>query len=313
MAQGYSKLNNGYGEEPGVNWGRVAAYGVGGAAAYGVIRAGAMKGKKMAGPAFRNGKAIGGGILGMQMKGGWKGYAQLGAGQEATQAALAARNNQIRALGAQSRQHLAAAAALPAPVPRANIGKQAAANGLNDARYKFANRQKDLRHARATRNATLARDTTNMRLNDVDEARNPFSRGIARHNLNQQLGREALATEKMQAAAIAPHMAPSGHFPEHRYGTVHPSPVGAVASPRPAQNQFMSKIKGLRSQPLDTMSHMTRAEQHISAAKGFFGAMDYAGAGGWKQFGVGAARVGGALGAVGLGMKALSALNPFSD
>ena len=48
-------------------------------------------------------------------------------------------------------------------------------------------------------------------------------------------------------------------------------------------------------------------------AKGFFGAMDYAKAGGWKQFGVGAARVGLAAGAIGLGMKALSALNPFSD
>jgi hypothetical protein len=49
------------------------------------------------------------------------------------------------------------------------------------------------------------------------------------------------------------------------------------------------------------------------AAKGFFGAMDYAKAGGMKQFGVGAARVGLAAAGIGLGMKALSALNPFSD
>jgi len=40
---GYNRLNDGYNERPGVNWGRVGLYAGGAALGYGVIRAGAIK------------------------------------------------------------------------------------------------------------------------------------------------------------------------------------------------------------------------------------------------------------------------------
>lgn len=80
---GYSTHNGGYNEQSAVPWGKVALYGAGAAAGYGVIRAGAIKARnsKMYGQALGavgTGRAAGRGILGMGRPGGYKSFADLG-------------------------------------------------------------------------------------------------------------------------------------------------------------------------------------------------------------------------------------------
>lgn len=61
-----SDLNRGYNEQPAINWGKMGLYTAGAAAAYGVIRAGALSNTTQ-------------GILGKNMVDGWEGYKKLGA------------------------------------------------------------------------------------------------------------------------------------------------------------------------------------------------------------------------------------------
>lgn len=283
--QGYSKLNNGYGEEPGVNWGKMAAIGVGGAAAYGVIRAGAMKGKKMAGPAFRSGKAIGGGIMGMNMRGGWKGYQQLG---NAVPKGIK-KADAVRRIGAAE----GAARTMKA-------AKRARAGTVDNLRSKYLS---DLKTYSAAPS----------RLRELEQQHKGAQNAVNSFAVNRRMGiptqgnviqlvkeedaaRQALTNFKMPAA---------------------PSMDKVLAARKGTMANDFNRIAGLkpatRAVARPSAPALTSLENNLAGAKGFFGAMDYAKAGGLKQFGVGAARVGGAMAAVGLGMKALNALNPFSD
>lgn len=183
---GYSQLNRGYDEQPGIDWAKIGLYGAGAAAGYGVIRAGMIKGKPYAKKGYKEAKAA----LGMDVEKGMEGFATMSANQ--------------------------------------------------------------------SRNANIARAKAAIT--------SPWSPFAGKPHKDYK----ALADDLRKASTAIPDYA-----------------------------------------------EWSRADQVTEAAKGFFGAMDYSkaagGAGGWKQFGVGAARVGAGLGAVGLGMKALSFLNPFGD
>jgi hypothetical protein len=338
--QGYSQMNRGYDEQPGINWGKVGLYGLGAAAGYGVLRAGAIKGKKMLGPHFQNGKAIGGGILGMQMRGGWRGYADLGAssivGGEAEKLARAARTNEIRALGKESQAAVRAGKAAPAPTPARQkrsgrvVGRgRALGRGTREVvNPAFLGRERDIQHA-----AGMALDARIAHSNHMAGVPGPRVNGnflagdVERHaSMGVRLGEQRAAAEAYLGHQIDMQKGISSTL---TMGPTKPKPVlrrrpQRMAAPIPKSSSeiaqpFVDRIRSLQQAPVNAGAYMEQAmsgsrfARGASAAAGFFGAMDYAGASGMKRFGVGAARVGLAAGAIGLGMKALNALNPFSD
>jgi len=279
--QGYSQMNRGYNEQPGINWGKVALYGAGAAAGYGLIRAGAMKLRPHLNTGMQSGKAIGGGILGLNMEGGWKGFQKLGAlswdpslGERATGLAQAAKTNQIMALKKESQEAVRAG--------RAKDARQSAKIASTYQQAESIARQQKMVNSQIEMGASKS-NLTKLNAEKAALAERMTNTGalFSAQNKAQELIRAKAATEKAG---------------------------------------FAGRLKTLKAAPLDTQAYMGQAieeggalARYGSAATGFFGAMDYATEGGMKRFGVGAARVGLAAAGIGLGMKALGALNPFSD
>jgi len=238
--QGYSKMNDGYNEQPGINWGRVGAYAGGAALGYGVLRAGAMKMKSL-GPNAKGLWGQAGRITGISSE--WNTFKQLGGTLTGAQAQRA----KIAGLQRANMKAIRAKQATKVPLAQRE-GRAAIGLKPNEAKLRA--------QMYAEKKAAMKDLAKSMVPNDMSKV-TPRQKAIM----------EA-AAEKAQAA---------------KYGRM---------AEETAWGQFHSGVAG---------------------ARGYFGAMDFAGAKGLTRFGVGATRAGLALGAIGLGMKALSWLNPFSD
>lgn len=292
--QGYSKINDGYNEQPGINWGRVGAYAGGAALGYGVLRAGAMKAGKSG--AWKDVVDMSG-LRGMKKGGGWKAYEQHGV------AAI----NQKRAdmIGKQ--------------ISEARAGEKA---WHKHGRYMDSPAGRAHRQGVANGQAMLA------------EANANFSKGATpgRRQAARAAGKAA-GTSKPIAKGLAAKLDKGGKGP--RIPWVDSLPAGpsnsgftAPNGPKPimingknayaAENPFKSQIKALRDErrglanAFEGKGPKKEAIRAGAGALGFFGAMDLRGES-LKRAGAIGMRGFGALGAIGLGMKALSWANPFNN
>lgn len=279
MAQGYSRQNDGYGESPGVNWGKVGLYGAGAAASYGLIRAGAIKAR---GSKTWNNIVQ---MSGMKNPGGWKAYQQHGA-EAINSGRKSLINRQIKGLIPSARGWNERHAANLTP-----DGSLARAN----KRQRQANRTSQLGEAQKARRAKRAKGYlrgTNPSYVDPDPARQGLT---AMGDLSEELSWMNTAKKN--------HVAPSSMPIERGYASSNP---------------FSSEIKNLLNEKKSLSNSFAGkgfrggAMRDGAGLLGFFGAGDLKGAG-LKRAGAIGMRGAGAFAAVGLGMKALSYLNPFGD
>ena len=261
MAQGYSRQNDGYGESPGVNWGKVGLYGAGAAASYGLIRAGGIKAKNSG--HLQNAWGSAGRISGLSRPGGWKAWQQMGATPPKVSAGVRYADGASRVLGAGSAARRMKAAK---KARRASSGGAQALQAQLDA---FSGPAPGLGAAIATGKQGEA--------------------AALKHSWRAQGAAESPGL-RSQLAELGASARPFDTANLDRIAGLKPS---TAARPRP-------KAVAATGAVADTWSGM----------RGYFGAMDYAGL---KRAGVAGIRGAGALAAVGLGMKALSYLNPFGD
>lgn len=292
--QGYSRMNDGYNEQPGINWGRVGAYAGGAALGYGVLRAGAMKARHS--ETWHDIVDMSG-LRGMKKGGGWKTYEQHGAAAINRKRADMI-NTQIRGLGKSSRDWLKGRDALSTPEGRA------LRQGRADGYARMGEASKNRRAARAARKA-------------AGTPGRPIAKGLA-DKLDKRggVGRIPWANSTPAAPAkdtLMPRTAP--HAPTT---TKLGAPVDFIPGEYASSNPFTEKIKSLRGERGNLMNSFEgkgfkkEAMRAGAGALGFFGAMDLRGQG-LKRAGAIGMRGFGALGAIGLGMKALSWANPFNN
>jgi hypothetical protein len=267
----------------------------------------------MMAPAFQNGKAIGGGILGMNMPGGWKGYQKLGAPVNAGPGPMSPRNfaqyTQGQGRVAQARKKMKAAKAARRTKDSAQSAKILGTEQSIDALL-------DQKSAASRRVGRAKLDINDLRANWPEKPgkiAEIFSDRMSDAKKRLGVGQAELSgikDQQLQQRYLLEAQQKAQDLTRGKYATTG----GAFDAASGTYNY--DRMAGLK--PKNMLQKLgprgpSVAETHMNGAKAFFGAMDYAKAGGWKQFGVGAARVGLAAGAIGLGMKALSALNPFSD
>lgn len=284
-----SQMNAPYSkEQSSVSWPKVAAYGAGGLAAYGVARAGYTKGK---GPFAK--------ITGIQ-QGSW------GQHQEAGSKILSSMKPHSKKALKQARKQV-----LSSGFDVAGDATGAGAYRASGANYETW--EKSMKGHRKTANAALEahdqaairRDTKmaswmesnpNAKKKDIKAQRDAYSaaESVEKGGIHQQNVKASRSHLKAQQKVFNPMK--KGY-------------QEALEKVLPEKNGFQAAMKkdGWRGQ----------LASHAAGATGWLGASDYAtaagGPGGMKRLGVGALRGGLALGAVGLGMKALSWANPFSD
>lgn len=297
---GYHTMQGGYGEQQStINWGKVGLVTGGGLAAYGVGRAIYTGGKKSwSKGALLDARQTSKSILGMGMPNGWKSYEQMGGGggvfdSEAFQRAKVARFEGVEALGRQAR-------GWKRPTGSSAKYKRAGAN----RRWHAAQPRASVGAERSTIDTRTPQQRVDAGLGKTP----PAPKLSPQDRIDRMLGKPAPTP---RGPAPKPTRVPKA------ISNVDPS---AYRDASRSANPYLEQLRALRKTPLDKANFMkppSGINSAWSGAKGYFGAMDWAermgGPGGLKRLGVAGARVGLGLGAIGLGMKALSYLNPFGD